>query len=312
MWVFLSYIITATIRLGTPVALTSVGACYAQRTGVNNLGLEGFMTMGAFLAVVGSYLTGNPWVGVLFACLAGAFMAVIHGFVTITCGGKMAVSSQALVLLSTGIASVGLLAVFGTLGYSAQVTSITRTPILAGIPVVGEILSGFSPLVYLAIVIVFVLNHVLYKTPVGLRMQACGEHPRAADTAGIRVNLMRYIGVIVSGILGGLGGAMLSIGSMNLFQEGMISGRGYLAFGAITLGGFSLKGSFFASLLFGFFDALQLYVQTLPSFPLPSQFIQMLPYVSSLIILIIGSSPKRRSKAPAAAGEAYSFVSGTR
>lgn len=312
MWVFLSYIITATIRLGTPIALTAVGACYGQRTGVNNLGLEGFMTMGAFLAVTGSYLTGNPWVGVLFACAAGAFMAVIHGFVTITCGGKMAVSSQALVLLSTGIASVGLLAVFGTLGYSAQVTAITKTPALANIPVVGAFLSGFSPLIYLAIVIVIALNYMLYKTPIGLQMQACGEHPRAADTAGIRVNLMRYIGVIISGILGGLGGAMLSIGSMNLFQEGMISGRGFLALGAVTLGGFSLKGAFFASLLFGFFDALQLYVQTMPSFPVPSQFIQMLPYAASLIILIIGSSPKRRSKAPAAVGQAYSFVSGTR
>lgn len=312
MLAFFSYMITATIRLGTPVALTAVGGCFAQRTGVNNLGLEGFMTMGAFLAVVGSFLTGNPWFGVFLACLAGAFMAVIHGFVTITCGGKMAISSQALVLLSTGIASVGLLAVFGTLGYSAQVESITRSPLFENIPVVGGILSSFSPLVYVALVISAVLNYILYKTPVGLRMQACGEHPKAADTAGIRVNLMRYIGVIISGILGGIGGAMLSVGSMKLFQEGMISGRGYLALGAVMLGGYSLKGAFCASMLFGFFDALQLYVQTLPDFPVSSQLIQALPYVASLIILIIGSSSEKRSKEPAAAGQAYSFISGTR
>lgn len=312
MWGFITYMFTATIRLGTPIAVTSVGACYAQRTGVNNLGLEGFMAMGAFVAVAISFLTGNPWIGVLIACIAGAMMALIHGFVTITCGGNMAVSSQALVMLSTGIVALGLLGVFDAVGYSPQVPAITKTTILAGIPIVGGLLSSFSPLVYIGVGLVIICNYVLYKTPIGLRMMACGEHPRAADTAGISVNAMRYAGVLISGVLGGFAGAMLSIGSMNLYQEGMISGRGYLALGAIMLGGYTLKGSFVASMLFGFFDALQLYIQAQPEFPVPSQFVQLLPYLASLIILIAGSSNKRKNNAPAAVGKPYSFVSGTR
>lgn len=312
MWGFITYMFTATIRLGTPVAVTSVGACYGQRTGVNNLGLEGFMAMGAFVAVATSHLTGSPWLGVLFACIAGAVMALIHGFVTITCGGNMAVSSQALVMLSTGVVALGLLGIFNAVGFSPQVSAITKTEFLAGVPVIGTWLSGFSPLVYIGIVLVIICNYVLYKTPIGLRMMSCGEHPRAADTAGIPVNGMRYAGVLISGVLGGFAGAMLSIGSMNLYQEGMISGRGYLALGAVMLGGYTLKGSFFASMLFGFFDALQLYLQALPNSTIPSQFVQLLPYLASLIILIIGSSNKRRNNAPAAVGKPYSFVSGTR
>ena len=312
MWGFLSYIFTATIRLGTPIAITSVGACYGQRTGVNNLGLEGFMAMGAFVAVAGSHVTGNPWIGILFACIAGAAMAVIHGFVTITCGGNMAVSSQALVMLSTGVVALGLLGIFDAVGFSPKVTALTKTELFEGIPVIGEWLSGFSPLIYIGIIMIIMLNYLLYKTPVGLRMMSCGEHPRAADTAGIPVNTMRYIGVILSGVFGGFAGAILSVGSMNLYQEGMISGRGYLALGAVMLGGYSLKGAFCASMLFGFFDALQLYFQAMPNSFIPSQFIQLLPYLASLIILIVGSSPKRKSNVPAAVGKPYSFVSGTR
>lgn len=305
----IEYLIVATLRMGTPIALTSVGACLSERSGIPNIGLEGIMSMGAFLAVVGSYWTGSPWIGILMAIICGIMISVIHGFVTITCGGAPPVSAQALVLLATGFCSVGLQAVFNRYGFSDNVASIPNTPILAHIPVVGRYLADISPIVYLAFLLLFVVNHLLYKTPLGLRIQACGEHPKAADTAGINVNALRYFSVIVSGALGGLGGAFLSIGTMNMFQEGMVAGRGYLAVGAVIMGRWSPKGAFWAAMCFGFFDALQLYLQILPNSPVPSQFVQMIPYVASLIMLTVTI---KGATAPAASGKSYSVVAGTK
>lgn len=306
------YFLVTTVRMGTPIAITSTGACFAQRTGVNNIGLEGAMAMGAFAAVAGSYLSNNPWVGVLFAMFIGAAISLIHGFVTITCGGNMAVSSQAIILLSTGLTAMGTKTVFGNVGFTSQVTSLTKTPFLGRLPFIGSILSNYSPLVYMAFVFLGLFWYLLYKTPIGLHMQACGEYPRAADTAGVQVNLLRYIGVGISGMFGGLGGAILSIGSMNMYQDGMIAGRGFLALGAVVLGRHSLAGAFVAGIIFGFFDTLQLYVQAIPHFPIPSQLIQTIPYLASLIILIIGTGKKGGAKAPMALGQAYSAASGSK
>ncbi len=310
---FLKYIFIATLRLGTPIALTSMGGCLSQRGGINNIGLDAQMTLGALMGVCGAYWFKSAWVGVLVGMLAGLIMGLIHGFVVNTCGAPMAVSSQAMILFSQGLTIIVLFAVFGNVGYSDQVASISSTPVLANIPLAGDTLSQLSPLVYLGLVILAVLNFLLYKTPMGLRMQSCGEHPRAADTAGINVTLYRYLGVMTSGALGGLGGAMLSIGYMNLFQDGMIAGRGFLAVGAISLGGYTLKGAYAAGLLFGFFDALQLYVQT-TNLPVPSQFVQMIPYLASFLVIIFASGEHsgRRGRAPAALGQPYSKISGTR
>lgn len=309
---FIRYMLITTIRMGSPISITAAGACFSQRTGVNNIGLDGIMAMGAFLAVVGSYITGNPWIGVLFSVIAGALISVIHGFVTITCGGNMAVSSQAIILLSTGVISIGLLAVFGTIGYSDNVVALTKTSIFEKIPFVGTILSSYSPLIYLSFIILLLLSFIINKTPFGLHLCSCGEYPRAADTAGLKVNHLRYFGVIVSGVLGGIGGATLSIGSMNIYQDGMISGRGFLAIGAVVLGRHSIMGSYVAGMIFGFFEALQLYVQTIPDSAVPSQFVQMIPYITSLIILALGVNKEGSSSAPAALGESYSVIAGTK
>lgn len=311
---FLKYMFIATLRLGTPIAVTSMGACFSQRCGINNIGLDAQMTVGALMGVCGSFWFKNAWMGVLVGMLAGVVMGIIHGFVVNTCGAPMAVSSQAMILFSQGLTIIVLFAVFGNIGYSDQVASISSTPILANIPLVGDMLSQLSPLVYLGLILLAAFNFLLYKTPVGLHMQSCGEHPRAADTAGINVTLYRYLGVITSGALGGLGGAMLSIGYMNLFQDGMIAGRGFLAVGAISLGGHTLKGAYTAGLLFGFFDALQLYVQT-TNMPIPSQFVQMIPYLASLLVIIFASGERKNSRRgipPAALGQPYSKISGTR
>ncbi len=305
----LEYLVLATLRMGTPIAITATGACISERTGVLNIGLEGIMATGAFVAVVGSYYTGNPWLGVLLAVISGIIISMIHGFVTITCGGAMGVSAQALVLLSTGFCSVGLQVVFNQYGVSKTVNNISTTDFLRDIPFIGQYLADLSPIVYLSFIILFAANYLLYKTPLGLRMQACGEHPKAADTAGINVNALKYLGVGISGALGGLGGAFLSVGSMNLFQEGMVAGRGYLAVGAVIMGRWSPTGAFLAALCFGFFDALQLHLQVSPDSVVPSHFIQMLPYLGALIVLTF---TVKGATAPAASGKSYSSIAGTK
>lgn len=310
---FLQYMFVSTFRLGTPIAVTAMGGCYSQRTGINNIGLEAQMTMGALMAVCGSYWSNSAWIGLLCGVLSGIVMGLLHGFVVDTCGAPMAVSSQAMIQLSSGMTLIILLAVFHNVGYSAQVKSITSSPFLERLPIVGHVLAQLSPLVYIGLLMLLILHIVLYKMPVGLQMQACGESPRTADTVGINVTLYRYIGVMISGAMGGFGGALLSIGYLNIFQNGMIAGRGFLALGAISMGGYSLRGAYFAGILFGFFDALQMYVQT-THIAIPSQFIQMIPYLASLIVVAIASGNKnsKRGQPPAAAGRPYSKISGTR
>ncbi len=223
---FLIFMLASTLRMGTPIALTALGGLTSERSGVVNIGLEGIMLASAFGAVLGSYLTGNPWIGVLTAILVGVLISAIHSVISITWGGNQSVSSMALVLLATGFSGVGLKAVFGQQGSSPQVPSLEHTPILSSIPVVGGFLSDLSPFVYIAF-LALILIHCMFKyTPLGLRIITVGENPKAAETAGLSVHKIRYFSVILSGVLGGLGGAFLSLGQMNLFQEGMVAGRG--------------------------------------------------------------------------------------
>lgn len=286
---FLSYIIPTTFRMGIPIGFTALGGVVSERSGVNNIGLEGIMVAGAFMAVVGSYFTGNPWIGVMLAILIGIFISAIHSILSITMGAKQAVSSMSLVLLAEGICGVAIQSLFNSQGSSPQVANLSKTMIFKNIPLIGNFLSSLSPFVYISFICLIVIQLMFVYSRFGIRITAVGENPVMAATAGINVHKVRYISVLLSGALGGLGGAMLSIGQMNLYQEGMIAGRGYLALGAVLMGRWNPVLAFFASLLFGFFDALQLYWQTIPNNPIPSEFIQMLPYFSILIILSISS-----------------------
>ena len=302
---FLIFMLASTLRMGTPIALTALGGLTSERSGVVNIGLEGIMLASAFGAVLGSYLTGNPWIGVLTAILVGVLISAIHSVISITWGGNQSVSSMALVLLATGFSGVGLKAVFGQQGSSPQVPSLEHTPVLSSIPVVGGFLSDLSPFVYIAF-LALILIHCMFKyTPLGLRIITVGENPKAAETAGLSVHKIRYFSVILSGVLGGLGGAFLSLGQMNLFQEGMVAGRGYLALGAVTMGRWSPIGAFASSMFFGLFSAIQLYVQTIPGNPVPSAFIQMIPYLASLLVLAVSLKKNSSAVGIAASGKPY-------
>ena len=302
---FLIFMLASTLRMGTPIALTALGGLTSERSGVVNIGLEGIMLASAFGAVLGSYLTGNPWIGVLTAILVGVLISAIHSVISITWGGNQSVSSMALVLLATGFSGVGLKAVFGQQGSSPQVPSLEHTPMLSSIPVVGGFLSDLSPFVYIAFLALIVIHCMFKYTPLGLRIITVGENPKAAETAGLSVHKIRYFSVILSGVLGGLGGAFLSLGQMNLFQEGMVAGRGYLALGAVTMGRWTPIGAFASSMFFGLFSAVQLYVQTIPGNPVPSEFIQMIPYLASLLVLAVSLKKNSSAVGIAASGKPY-------
>ena len=304
MFSFLSYMIPTTLRMGTPIAFTALGGVVSERSGVNNIGLEGIMTAGAFAAVLGSYYTGSPWIGILMAMLVGILISAIHSVLTITIGAKQAVSSMALVLLAEGLCGVGVEAFFGQSGSTAQVNNLPTSDIFASSPLVGGFLSHLSPFVYIGFIALIVVTLLFKFTRFGFHITAVGENPTMAETCGINVHRVRYISVLASGLLGGLGGAMLSIGQMNLFQEGMVAGRGYLALGAVTMGRWNPVASYCSAMIFGFFDALQLYLQTIPSNPIPSDFIQMIPYLAILIILAV-TSRKMKYFGVTAGGKPY-------
>lgn len=301
---FLLYIIPTTLRMGTPIAFTALGGVVSERSGVNNIGLEGIMLAGAFSAILGSYYTGNPWVGVVCAMLMGVFISAIHSVLTITIGASQAVSSMSLVLLAQGACGVGMQAFFGRQGSSPQAPNLPRSDLFSGIPFIGKFLSAQSPFIYISLIALALIWWMFKYTRFGLRVSTVGENPTMAETAGVNVHRIRYISVLLSGVLGGLGGAMLSIGQMNLFQEGMVAGRGYLALGAVSMGRWTPLGAYGASMVFGLFDALQLYVQTLPSNPIPSEFIQMIPYVA-IVIILAATSKRTKYLGVTAAGEPY-------
>ncbi len=310
MSVMILYLLTSTLRNGTSIAYTAMGGVLSERSGIVNIGLEGIMTASAFAAVVGSYVSGSPWVGVLAAVLVGIAISAVHAMVCVTYGGNQSVSSMALILLATGFCGIAAKAIFGRQGTTEQVANISASPVLAGIPVIGPTLASLSPLVYLSFAVLLILIYVFKKTAFGLHITMVGEHPKAAETAGISVNRVRYVCVLLSGALGGLGGAALSIGQMNLFQEGMIAGRGYLAMAAVIMGNWTAAGAFGASMFFGFFSALQVYLQTRPNNPVPTEFVQMIPYIACVLIMLYSSAQRSRrgeavSGKPAASGKPY-------
>lgn len=312
---FLSIISVAlfasTIRAATPLILTALGGIFSERSGIVNIGLEGIMLSGAFFAMLFSHFasqTGIPplmsaIIGLIAAMVFGFLIAMIHALVSIRYQANQIVSGVAINILALGLTGFLLRRVFSTSGNSPSVPNLPAAPIpgLASIPVMGPIFFNQPPIVYLALIAVPISAFVLYRLPLGLRLRAVGEHPKAADTVGIHVSRLRYLGVGLSGILAGLGGAYLSLGQLNIFSENMTNGRGYIALAAVIFGKWNPWGTMGACLLFGFADAIQIGLQQ-AGVKIPSDFLLMLPYLLTLIALagFVG-----RSNPPAAAGVPY-------
>lgn len=297
----LMQIIAATLRLATPLAYASIAGTISERSGIIALGLEGMMLMGSFAAVYGTWLTGSPWIGLLSACLAGGFMGLIHAVLSIRYQANQVVSGVGLNVLAAGLTTVFLEVIWQNKGKSDPVISLSdwHLPVISKVPVIGQILGDLNPLVYLLFVVTLLTWLILFKSPIGLRIRAAGEHPEAVDSLGLNPTRIRYACVIICGILAGMGGAFLSIGQLNLFSRGMTAGRGYIAIAACVFGKWNPVGAFLASILFGFTEALQLRMQ---SVLIPPQFMQMLPYALTLIVL---SGFVKKAIPPASLGKPF-------
>lgn len=294
-------LLAATLRISPPIVLASIGGAYSERTGIINIGLEGMILMGAFAGAAGSYFLGNPWLGVLCAVLAGGMLGLLHAVLCIRFKANQVVSGVGVNILSLGLTTLLLQVIWGNRGASDTVPGIDplQIPIIKDIPVIGEIIGKQNPLVYIMLIIVFFAWLIMFRTPIGLRIRAVGEHPEAADTVGIHVHRIQYMCVTVSGMLSGLGGAYLSLGWLNLFSQNMSAGRGFIALAANIFGKWNPAGTFGASLLFSFTDALQIKLQGVG---IPIQFIQMIPYILTILVL---ASAVKRAVPPAAIGKHY-------
>lgn len=281
-------LILATIRQAAPILITGIGGMFSEITGVVNIGLEGMMLMGAFSAAVVSYFTGNPYVGILGGMMTGGIMALLHGIISIRYKGNQVVSGVAINSFASGFTVFMLRVLFNQSGNTPTVPKAAT-------------FYGISSIVFLIYILAFLSHWFIYKTKWGLRMRAVGEHPLAADTVGINVNRVRYFGVLMSGVLAGLGGAYLSIGALSQFTKEMSAGRGFIALAALVFGKWTPGGVLGASLLFGFADAAQTLIQQYIT-GIPPQFIQMFPYILTLLALagVVG-----KAVAPASSGKAY-------
>lgn len=310
--VFTLSLLFSTIRLATPLVLAALGGLYSERSGVINIALEGLLLAGAFTAASVTYYAHNPWIGLGAAIVAGAMVASILALACIRFKADQVVTGTGINILFIGLPAVLSGALFLSSGSTPQ---IPRENLL---PVVYRFLPGFIPqwrvftdvsvISVLALAVVLATGYVLYRTPFGLRLRAVGENPEAADAAGVAVNRMRYVGVILSGALAGIGGAYLSIGQSSLFTRNMAAGRGFIALAALIFGKWRPVQTMLACLLFGFADALTIQMQGVaklpwnPSEDIPVQFIQMIPYIVTIVVLagFIG-----QSRAPKALGTPY-------
>ena len=275
----------AALRMATPIAFASLGGIFSERVGIINIGLEGIMLMSAFSGVAVSYFTSNPWLGVLAAIIVGGLLGLFHAVLTVKFVGNHIVSGTGINIFAMGFTAYMSQILWGSRGASESVRGLKAVsiPLVRDIPVVGGVIGSHTPLVYLLLVLTVISHVVLFKTPFGLRIRAVGEHPAAADTAGVDVFRIKYLCVMVSGMLAGLGGAFLSLGHLNLFAWGMTGGRGFIAMAAMIFGKWMPFGAFGASVLFGFADALQMRLQALGL--LPPQIILTIPYVLTVAVL---------------------------
>jgi len=276
--------IVSAIRMATPLTYASLGGVFSERSGVVNIALEGIMLFGAFFAAVGTYFFKSPLIGIIFAILAGMTVSLIHAIVSIKFKVNQIISGTALNMLAAGGTTFLSRLIFKAAGSSHHIEGFSpiSIPILSSIPGVGILFKDLSPLIILMIIIVFVSNYVIYKTVFGLRLRAVGENPQAADTLGVNVYKYRYIGVLISGILGGLGGAFLSLEHARVFVENMTGGRGFIALAAMIFGNWNPIGAFGACLLFGIAEAVRI---RLEGVGIPTQFIQMIPYILTMLVL---------------------------
>lgn len=287
------------LQLSVPIVLGALCGTIAERGGIILLGVEGMMLIGAFAGVAGSFFTGSAFAGVLISILAGALFGLIYALFCLRWKAHQSVVGVGVNLFASGITAVLLKAIWHTEGMSDPVNAISNltVPVLSDIPIIGALFKNQSPYLYVMFLIVAAVWILFYKTKFGLRYRAIGDQPHAVQTAGVPVNRYRYIAMMAAGAIAGLAGSYLSLSQNNLFVTDMTAGRGFMGLAANIFGGWQPVGSLGAGMVFAIAQAARFY---LTDFAIPSQIVQMLPYIITLLILLFVG---KRVKGPEALGK---------
>jgi len=283
--------------MATPILFATLGGIFSSHTGIFNVGLEALLNIGAFFAVVGSVNTGSPVGGLIYAVIACVIASLLFAIINLELKANVIIVGLAMNIFAGGLTNYLLVAMLDSTGFYQSDLIIgfqtVQIPFIKDIPVLGDLLSGHFPLVYIAFFSVWLVYLILYKTPFGFHLRSVGENQEAAESVGINPKKMRYMSMTLCGIFCGFGGTFLSLCYLTLFSEGMVAGRGWLALAAINFGESKPVRSMIACLVFGFADALALRLQ---QFGLPSQIVLMLPYVSTLVVLLGSAIADERKK----------------
>ena len=290
--IFTASVFASMIRLATPYLFAALGETLGQRSGVLNLGLDGMMLMGAFFAFYTVFRTENLMLGLLMAMLVGGLMGLAMGFISVTLKADQGISGIGIYLFGLGMSELLFQQLVGT---PQSVNGFPRLhfPILSDIPVIGQIFFNHNILVYAAFALVPVMHFIINHTNFGLMVRAVGQNPQAADAMGINVARIRYTALIIGGMLAGVAGASLSTALINVFQQNLTAGMGFIAVALVYFGGWRPVGILIGSLIFSFVNALQLQISVV-GLDVPSEFAVMAPYVITLVALIFAA--KRHDK----------------
>ncbi|MEM7030936.1 MAG: ABC transporter permease [Chloroflexota bacterium] len=291
-------VLRATLRQSTPITLGALSGIFCEKAGVVNIAIEGMMLSAAYAGFMTNVFTGNLLLSVMVAMLVGGLMGLLHALLSVTFLVDQIISGTVINILAVGLT-----------GYLYQAGATTEgklvpieIPFLADIPIIGEVLFNNGPITYAGIAMVFITAFIFFRTTWGLRTRAVGEHPSAADTVGINVQQMRYANVIIGGMIAGLAGAFLTLEAVGSFERLITNGRGFIALAATIFGKWNPYGAWGAAILFGFTNALQTQLQFSGAVAIPHEFIGMLPYLLTVLVLagFVG-----RARPPAASGHPY-------
>jgi simple sugar transport system permease protein len=293
-------ILASGIRLATPYLYATIGEAFGQRSGVLNLGLDGQMLLGAFAAFYVVIYSGNLWLGLFAAIVVGAIMGLAMAFVSVTLQAEQGISGIGFYLFGLGMSDLLFQKTLGTVETVSGFSPV-HIPVLSDIPILGQIFFSHNLMVYMAYALVPIAWFILNKTTLGLKIRAVGENPGAADALGVSVSQVRYLTVTLGGALSGVAGASLSVALLNVFQQNLTSGLGFIAVALVYFGGWRPVGVLVGSLLFSMVNALQLWVQVL-GIPVPSEYAVMMPYVLTILVLVFAG---QRVRPPAALSKPF-------
>lgn len=300
----LGLLINAMLIATPPLLYAALGSCFSERSGVVNIGIEGMMTIGAFTGSAVAYFTGNGWLGFFCGGLAGALFALLHAVACVSFGADQTISGTAINFLAPGLAIFLCKALFDNSADTPALDTASKLPkMFNGVFKAGSfgynVFATYSA-AYLCFVLVAVVWFVFYKTRFGMRLRAVGEHPKACDTLGINVFRIRYICVVISGFLAGLGGAYVTLATVSQFRGSVIVGQGFIAIAAVIFGKFTPQGAMKACLLFGFCNGVKALAGASNS--ISPNLISMIPYIATILALVLFVG---RARVPAANGKPY-------